>query len=331
VSATSLTVTLTGAVTAAAGGDVVVNLTQATATGTVDGSFDIPVDAAPTVTSVSYPTGAPTEVGIGSKGTTVYLNGSGFATGATVTAFTNAAGTADPNVTATVTKVTSGQLTISVAVTSPDANTAVGYTVTNTDGGTAKVAATATPILLGAGPTITSITPATGTAGATTSFAVVGTGFEAGAVVTLSPANGTCGTATVSSATTLAATCTLGEPSSVPTDLVVTNPDGGSATGATPVLGAATVKAAPKFHVSGVHGAAVAGKTVTITITGTGFYGQPKITSTAVGSKFSVAKDNGRVLTVHATIKAGTKAGEHVLTVKLANGKSGKAGFNIKA
>jgi hypothetical protein len=37
------------------------------------------------------------------------------------------------------------------------------------------------------------------------------------------------------------------------------------------------------------------------------------------------------LLTVHATIKAGTKAGEHTLTVKLANGKSGKAGFNIKA
>ena len=71
----------------------------------------------------------------------MYSNGSGFATGATVTAFTNAAGTADPNVTATVSKVTSGQLTLSVAVTAPDTNTAVGYTVTNTDGGVDKIAA----------------------------------------------------------------------------------------------------------------------------------------------------------------------------------------------
>jgi hypothetical protein len=116
----------------------------------------------------------------------------------------------------------------------------------------------------------------------------------------------------------------------VATDLVVTNPDGGSATSTTAVLPANTVKVVA-FHVSGVHGAAVAGKTVTITISGTGFYGQPKITSTAVGSKFAVAKDNGRLLTVHATIKAGTKAGEHTLTVRLANGKTGKAGFNIKA
>jgi hypothetical protein len=293
-------------------------------------TFNIPVDAAPTVSSVTYPTGAPAEVGVGAVAQTVYVNGSGFGTGATVTKFVNASGTADPNVTATVMKVTAGQLTVTLAVKGPDTNASIGYSVSNTDGGVVNVPANAAgAIILGAGPTITSITPATGTAGATTSFAVVGTNFEAGAVVTLSPANGTCGTATVSSLTTLAATCTLGEPSSVATDLVVTNPDGGSATGATPVLAAAVVKTAPAFHVSGAHGAAVAGKTVTITITGTGFYGQPKITSS--GSKFAVAKDNGRVLTVHVTTKKGTKPGERTLTVRLANGKTGKAGYNTKA
>jgi hypothetical protein len=332
-SATTMTVTLTsGPIASDVAGGLNVNLTQSSASGNVVSTFNIPVDAAPTVTNVTYPAGAPAEVGVGATAQTVYINGSGFETGATVTAFVNASGTADPNVTATVTKVTAGQLTVTIAVKGPDTNASVGYKVTNTDGGVASVTAnSAGAIVLGAGPTITSITPATGTAGATTSFAVVGTNFEVGAVVTLSPANGTCGTATVSSLTTLAVTCTLGEPSSVATDLVVTNPDGGSAIGATPVLPAATAKPAPKFHVSGVHGAAVAGKTVTITISGTGFYGQPKITSTAVGSKFKVSKDNGRLLTVRATVKAGTKPGEHVLTVKLANGKSGKAGFNIKA
>jgi len=330
-SATTMTVTLThgpAATDVAAG--INVNLSQSSATGTVVSTFNIPVDAAPTVTNVTYPTGAPAEVGVGATAQTVYINGSGFETGATVTKFVNASGTADPNVTATVTKVTAGQLTVTLAVKGPDTNSSVGYTVSNTDGGAIAVTAnSAGAIVLGAGPTITSITPATGTAGATTSFAVVGTNFEVGAVVTLAPANGTCGTATVSSLTTLAVTCTLGEPSSVATDLVVTNPDGGSATGTTPVLAAATVKAAPKFHVSGAHGAAVAGKTVTITITGTGFYGQPKITST--GSKFAVAKDNGRVLTVHVTTKAGTKPGERTLTVRLGNGKTGKAGYDTKA
>jgi len=131
----------------------------------------------------------------------------------------------------------------------------------------------------------------------------------------------------VSASTTLAVTCTLGVPAVTATFLVVTNPDGGSATSATPVLLAATPPA-PKFHVNGVHGAAVAGKTVTVVITGTGFFGQPRIT--AAGYKFGVTKDSGTVLTVKVTAKAGLK-GEHTLTVTLANGKSGKAGFNTKA
>jgi hypothetical protein len=285
------------------------------------------VDAAPSVTGlVTYKTGA--DVGVGATAQTVYIHGLGFETGATVGTFINGAGTADPDVTATVTAVTPTQITATIAVAAGDLNTAVGYTVTNTDGGTTKVAAFAYPILIAAGPTITSVTPTAGKAGTTTSFAVAGTNFETGAVVTLSPANGTCTAPTITATTTLAATCTLGQPSSAATYLVVTNPDGGSATSTTAVLPAATTAAA--FHVSGVHGAAVVGKTVTITISGTGFYGQPKITSTAVGSKFGVSKDNGRLLTVRATIKAGTKAGEHTLTVKLADGKSGKAGFDIK-
>jgi hypothetical protein len=326
-SATTMTLTITSSPTASGTG--VITLTQSTAGGNVLTTFDLPVDAPPVVTGIAYPTGAPSDVGVGSAGTTVYINGSGFATGATVSKFTNASGTADANVTATVTKVTADQLTVTVAVTAPDTNTSVGYTVTNTDGGTAPVGATSTSaILLGAGPTITSITPATGVAGATTSFAVVGTGFETGAVVTLAPANGTCGTATVVSATSITVSCTLGQPSSVATDLVVTNPDGGSATGTTPVLAAAKPAAAP-FKVGAVHGSAVAGKTVTLTISGSGFYGQPKITSTAAGSKIGVSKDTGKLLTVRVTTKKGV-SGEHTFTIRLADGKSGKANDSIK-
>jgi hypothetical protein len=332
VSPTSLSFVVTTSPSAT--GTATIAVTEDTGSGTAvkSNALSITIDANPAVSSLAYSPTTLTDVGVGATAQTINITGSGFQTGATVTKFANGSGVADPDVTATVTKVTSTTITATIAVTTGDANLADGYTVTNPDGGTAKVAATAVGVALviGAGPTITSITPATGTAGTTTSFAVVGTGFEAGAVVSLSPANGTCGAATVSSATTLAATCTLGQPSSVATDLVVTNPDGGSATGATPVLAAASSgKPAPKFHVSGAHGAAVAGKTVTITITGTGFYGQPKITSS--GSKFAVAKDNGRVLTVHVTTKAGTKAGERTLTVRLANGKTGKAGYNTKA
>jgi len=301
-------------------------LTQTTATGTVQSApFALTVDGPPSVTSaVTYKTGA--DVGVGATAQTVYIHGMGFEPGATVTAFTNGAAVADPNVKATVTSVNAAgtQITATIAVTAPDTNATVGYTVTNTDGGVAKVAAFAYPIFIGSGPTITSVTPTTGAAAATTSFAIAGTGFQAGAVATLTPANGTCGVTTVSASTTLAVTCTLGAAGVTPTSLVVTNPDGGSVTSA-PVLAAET---APAFHVSGVHGAAVVGKTVTVTITGTGFYGQPKITS--AGFRFGVTKDSGSVLTVRVTASASAKSGEHSLTVILANGKSGKAGFNTK-
>jgi hypothetical protein len=326
-SATTMTLTVTSSPTAA--GTAVISLTQSTAGGNVLTSFDLPVDAAPTVTSISYPVGAPTDVGVGATATTVYINGTGFTTGATVGKFTNASGTADANVTATVTKVTADQLTVTVAVTAPDTNTSVGYTVTNTDGGTATVSATSTSaILLGAGPTITSITPATGMAGATSSFTVAGTGFETGAVVTLTPANGTCGTATVVSATSITVSCTLGQPSSVATDLVVTNPDGGSATGTTPVLAAAKPAAAP-FKVGATHGTAIAGKWSVLTVSGSGFYGQPKITSNAAGSKIGVTKDTGKSLTIRVWTKKGI-SGEHTLTIRLADGKTGKSNYSIK-
>ena len=71
-----------------------------------------------------------------------------------------------------------------------------------------------------------------------------------------------------------------------------------------------------------------AGKWAVITISGSGFYGQPKITSNAAGSKFGVTKDTGKSLTVRVWTKKGI-SGEHTLTVHLASGKSGKANYKI--
>jgi hypothetical protein len=326
-----VTATPTAATAAATPATLTVTVTDAYGASSSSAPFSIPVGAAPTVTSTTYATGT-TGVGVGATAQTVTINGSGFATGATLTGFVNGTGVADPDVTGTVTAVNAAgtAITATIKIATGDTNTVDGFTVTNTNGGVVKATAVAPAgLVIDAAPTITSVTPATGSAGTTTSFAVAGTGFATGAVTTLSPANGTCGTTTVSASTTIAATCTLGQPGVTGTFLVVTNPDGGSATSTTAVL-AAAAPPAPAFHVSGVHGAAVAGKWVTVSITGTGFYGQPKITSNAAGSKFAVTKDTGRALTVKIWTKAGLK-GEHVLTVHLANGKSGKAGYNIKA
>ncbi len=177
-----------------------------------------------------------------SKGTTVYLNGSGFATGATVTAFTNGSGVTGQAITATVTKVTSGVLTLSVAVTAPDTNTASRFHGDEHPSG--GVARFLPQRLQSCSVRVRqSRHPCYGHCWCDHKLHGRRYGLEAGAVVTLSPANGTCGTATVTSATSITVSCTLGTPSSVGTDLVVTNPDGGSATGTTPVLAPA---AAPR-------------------------------------------------------------------------------------
>jgi hypothetical protein len=110
--------------------------------------------------------------------------------------------------------------------------------------------------------------------------------------------------------------------------LAVSNPDGGTATSGT-ILAATSVAKPAAFHVTGAHGTAIAGKTVTMTISGTGFYGQPKITSTAAGTKVGVSKDTGKLLTIRVTTKAGIR-GEHTFTIRLANGKTGKANYAIK-
>ncbi len=285
------------------------------------------IDATPVVSSLTYVTGT-TGVGIGATAQKIVINGTGFLTGATVGSFVNAAGTADANVTATVTAVTSTSITATLAVKAGDTNTIVGYTVTNTDGGSTKVLAIAPlGIKLDAAPTITAVSPVTATPSSTNAFTITGTGFVTGAVVTPS-SDGTCGTATVASATSITVSCTLGAASSTAVTLAVSNPDGGTATSGT-ILQASAPKP-PAFKVTGAHGVAVAGKTSVLTVTGSGFYGQPKITSNAAGTKVTVAKDNGKVLTIHVTTRAGTKAGTHVLTIRLANGKTGRANYSVK-
>jgi hypothetical protein len=224
-------------------------------------------------------------------------------------------------------------MTVLVTIAATDANVSDGYTITNTDGGSISVAGfTAnTSLFIAAAPTITSVTPAAGTASGTSTFTIVGTNFGAGAVVTTTPVNGTCGITTVVSSTTLTVACTLGVAGKTATSLLVTNTNGGSVTSAA-ILPAATppVVVTTGMHTTGVHGSAVVGKTVTVTISGTGFYGQPKITSNEAGTRASVSKDSGKLLTVRVTVKAGSRTGEHTFTIRLANGKSAKANYSVK-
>jgi hypothetical protein len=293
--------------------------------------FALAIDAPPTVTALAYSATGTTGVGVGATAQTITITGTGFATGVTVGSFVNGNGTADPDVVATVTGVNTSDtvITATVAIAAGDVNPADGYSVTNTDGGVAKVSAIQPDALvIDAGPTITAVSPSPALASATNAFTITGTGFKTGAVVSAT-SDGTCAPATVVSATSITASCTLGALQTTSVSLVVTNADGGSAT-STPVLTPSTTKPPVAFKVTGAHGTAIAGKTVTMTISGTGFYGQPKITSSAAGTKAKVSKDSGKLLTVRVTTKAGTKARKYTFTVRLANGKSGKASYSVK-
>jgi len=282
----------------------------------VSAPFQLAVGPAPSVSSVTYAAGT-SGVGVGATAQTITINGTHFLTGATVTAFTGATGTADTAVTAKVTAVNNlgTQITATIAITSPDTNTIDGFTVTNPDGGVVKALAVAPAgLVIDAAPTVSAVSPASGLASSSNAFTITGTGFKAGAVVSAT-SDGTCSAATVVSATSITVACTLGAPQATAVSLVVTNLDGGSATSAT-VLAAATTKPPAKpFRVIRVGGHAVVGRTVSVTIIGTGFHGQPHITSTAPGTKAIVSHDNGTRLVVRVTTRATTKPGVKVFTV----------------
>jgi hypothetical protein len=287
--------------------------------------FALTIDSPPLVTGLVYTVG--TDVGVGAVAQQVKINGSGFVTGATVGTFVNGNGTADPDVTATVTSVSATQIVATIAIKTGDLNLADGYTVTNTDGGVAVVPVSLTALVIGAGPTITGVSPAAATPSGTTAFTITGTGFQTGATVAAT-SDGTCGSTAVVSATSITVSCTLGAASATAVSLTVTNVDGGSATSAA-VLTAAAPPAPKGPHATHVNGSAVTGKTVTITITGSGFTGAPKITSSAAGTTAKVTHDTGKLLTVRISTKAGK--GEHTLTIRDADGKSCKINYATKA
>jgi hypothetical protein len=319
VSATAENIVVTTSPTSVGAATFSLQTTDAYGASEVSAPFQLLVGPAPTESAVTYVAGT-TGVGVGATAQTVVINGSNFLTGATVTAFVNASGVADTAVTATVVSVNSlgTQITATIAIVSPDVNTVDGFTVTNPDGGVVKALAVAPGgLVIDAAPTVSAVSPATGLASTTDAFTITGTGFATGALVTAT-SDGTCAAATVASATSITVSCTLGAPQATAVSLVVTNLDGGSATSAV-VLPAATPpvkKPAPKpFHVSGVSGRAVVGETVNLVIAGTGFHGQPKIKSSAPGTKAVVSRDTGTRLVIRVTTSAATAPGTKVFTI----------------
>jgi len=165
--------------------------------------------ATPTLTTVTPNNGPST------GGTPVTIVGTNFAAGATLT-FGGAAATS----------VVVINTTTITAVTPAHAAGAVTVVLTNPDSGTANLPNGFTYAAGQSTPTITSITPAQGPTTGGTPFVIIGTGFAAGATVTLGGVAAT--SVQVSSATTVMGT--TGPHAAGAVDVVVRNTDNGQAT-----------------------------------------------------------------------------------------------------
>src|SRR5438067_4164814 len=164
---------------------------------------------APTVSAISPNSGT------ANGGTAVTITGTGFLAGATVTlggtAATGVTVVNSTSITATTAAHAAG--TVNVVVTNTDAQSGTltnGYTYTGTN----------------PAPTVSAISPNSGTANGGTAVTITGTGFLAGATVTL---GGTAATGvTVVNSTSLMGTTAVHAEGAV--DVVVTNSDAQSGT-----------------------------------------------------------------------------------------------------
>jgi hypothetical protein len=70
------------------------------------------------------------------------------------------------------------------------------------------------------------------------------------------------------------------------------------------------------------------GRTTATSIVGQGFYGRPRIMSNVFGTKITVSRDSGRVLTVRVRVAGGTPRGVHKFTIVFAHGERTTVHYN---
>lgn len=237
----------------------------------------------PTISSI-FPTSGST-----AGGTTVIISGSNFQTSGTTTVRFDTTPATEVNVTSS---------TSIRVVTPPHAEQTLGVRVTNPDGQTVTLPQGFTFVT--PGPRIDSVSPNTGSTAGGTPITISGGGFVTGARVTIGGVDAS--NVVVTSGTSLSAATPLGpanEQVNSAKDVVVTNPDGLSATRA----GAFTYFVPSLSVVSITPNVGATGGGTVVRITGAGF-------TTAVTSSVSfggVAATNIRILdavTLEATAPA---------------------------
>ena len=277
VSATSITA-VTGA-HAAGPVDVAVTTPGGTATSTGGFTYVLPTPAISAVSPSSGPTAG---------GTPVTITGSGFVAGATVS-IGGVAATSVIVVSATsITAVTGAHAAgpVNVAVTTP------GGTATSTGGFTYVVPT----------PAITAVSPSSGPTAGGTPVTITGSGFIAGATVSIGGVAAT--SVVVASATSI--TAVTGAHAAGPVDVAVTNP--GGAPGTLP---------AGYTYVAGPAGSAFYTVTpcrVVDTRNADGPFGGPILAASPAEREFALAYSCGvpadaKVVSTNVTVTGGTAAG----------------------
>jgi len=330
LAATATTCTLTGlaAGTAYTVSVEAVNAIGASTTGTGTGYT---ATTAAALTAPGAPTGVTATGGQGSiavSWTAPASAGSSAITGYVVTGTAGNTTVSCGTVAATATTCTlSGLANATAYAVSVEAVNAVGSSTAGT--ATATTLAAVAPVTAPGAPTGVTAT------GGQNSIAVSWTApaSTGGSAITGYIVTGTAGIVTTSCGT-LAASATscillgLSNSSTYAVSVVAVNAIGNSAAGTATATTLAAKVVIKVFRVTGVHGIAFAGRTVTVTISGVGFYAAPRITSNVAGTTARVVKDSGRLLTVHVTVRAGTPRGIGIFTIRLANGKTARVKYS---
>ncbi|NNN08743.1 MAG: hypothetical protein HKL85_06065 [Acidimicrobiaceae bacterium] len=85
-----------------------------------------------------------------------------------------------------------------------------------------------------------------------------------------------------------------------------------------------------RLTASRVNGIVWVGRTVNVSIIGTGFYNKPTITSNQAGTKVVVVHDHGDELVVRVSLRRGSSQGKYQFTITLGNGSSCKVRYLVK-
>ncbi len=243
--------------------------------------------------------------------------------------------------------VTTGSCTVANSTTAPTGTqtctvtglsngTAYTFVVTPSGNGTSSLpsapSASFTVTAAVAPSAVTAVTTTTTANSITVNWtAPTSTGNSAltGYVVTATAGNTTTSCGTVAGTAT---SCTISGLSASTVYVVSVSAVNAAGTSAAATASATTAAApvAKNPFTSGVHGVAYVGRTVTLTISGGNFYGQPAITSNNPGTRVGVKSDTGTALTLVVTTSASAHTGWHTFTITFANGKVARANYDVK-